>query len=492
MPPRFTAEASPYRALWERLAKELYDKQQQGKPLLIDEALARQIATDLWRGVKQGVAQATPDFTTLDPALAAAMKENVFVFSAFKAGDELRKASALLTDSAGNIRPFLDFKKDILALNSTYNLRYLEAEYSNAVASAQMAARWQDFAQDEDRYFLRYDTAGDDRVRPAHRALDGITLPASDPFWDIAYPPNDWLCRCNVVKVLRQEDGVTASDPTDSLLKAKTALTKIGKDGKNRLAMFENNVGKTGIIFPEKHPYFMEAQKSAGIFELLGRVGQKLVSEAPADLPTVLLDFTEPISAQFDNIFTKPDEPMRAAFEKALESFNGVIDLKKLGRIHLQSIEGLIEYEGEKVALGLFTPADRLITISRETINQSNDTFTLFHELAHHHDFFTLGKGAYLSGNLQSTLLKEWRTAVFNSDRYNDFKILLDRSEGKIREQIKYLRLMRETYARSVSQYVAIKSQNPNALNSVQENIFSHWDNEDFIPIFKAINNLLL
>ncbi len=55
------------------------------------------------------------------------------------------------------------------------------------------------------RPFLRYHTMGDRRVRPAHRAWEGITRPVKDAFWDTHYPPNGWRCRCSVEQ-LSQED----------------------------------------------------------------------------------------------------------------------------------------------------------------------------------------------------------------------------------------------------------------------------------------------
>lgn len=40
----------------------------------------------------------------------------------------------------------------------------------------------------------KYVTAGDDRVRPTHVALDGVTLPKDDPWWAENTPPNGWNC----------------------------------------------------------------------------------------------------------------------------------------------------------------------------------------------------------------------------------------------------------------------------------------------------------
>lgn len=57
-----------------------------------------------------------------------------------------------------------------------------------------MAAKWEKFEEDGDRYNLQYRTAGDDKVRPEHAALNGVTLPMSDPFWESYYPPNGWNC----------------------------------------------------------------------------------------------------------------------------------------------------------------------------------------------------------------------------------------------------------------------------------------------------------
>ena len=53
-----------------------------------------------------------------------------------------------------------------------------------------MAAKWENYAEDGDDYLLQYRTAGDDKVRPEHAELNGVTLPQSDSFWDTYYPPN--------------------------------------------------------------------------------------------------------------------------------------------------------------------------------------------------------------------------------------------------------------------------------------------------------------
>jgi SPP1 gp7 family putative phage head morphogenesis protein len=47
--------------------------------------------------------------------------------------------------------------------------------------------------------YCQYLTMEDDRVRPAHAALDKLVVPTGDPFWDTHTPPWDWGCRCQKV-----------------------------------------------------------------------------------------------------------------------------------------------------------------------------------------------------------------------------------------------------------------------------------------------------
>lgn len=54
---------------------------------------------------------------------------------------------------------------------------------------------------DDALWGFKYVTVGDDRVRPAHIAMEGTTLPKDDPFWDSAKPPNGYNCRCQVIPI---------------------------------------------------------------------------------------------------------------------------------------------------------------------------------------------------------------------------------------------------------------------------------------------------
>jgi SPP1 gp7 family putative phage head morphogenesis protein len=52
----------------------------------------------------------------------------------------------------------------------------------------------------------KYVTVGDDRVRPAHAAMEGTTSPKDDPFWARNNPPNGWACRCTAIPLYEPAD----------------------------------------------------------------------------------------------------------------------------------------------------------------------------------------------------------------------------------------------------------------------------------------------
>lgn len=197
--------------------------------------------------------------------MTRALDENIFLFSGFKTYHEMNDASRLLKDDDGGFKPFHRFLQDVQAIDASYNQNWLYAEYNFATASTQMAAKWADIERDGDEYDLQYRTASDGLVREEHAALEGITLPPSDKFWDQYFPPNGWNCRCTAVQVLK--DKYPLSDSDKACAAGERATTQIGKNGANKAEMFRFNPGKAGKVFPPKHPYFKApatAKKAVG------------------------------------------------------------------------------------------------------------------------------------------------------------------------------------------------------------------------------------
>ena len=213
----------------------------------------------LWKGTASGLGIKTGYQNSTNYELAAALRQNLFVFAAFKNHHQVEDLHALLLDAQGNLRPFAEFRREALAISTDYNRNWLEAEYNTAVANGQAAVQWQDFQRNKSELpYLKYVTAGDERVRASHRLLDGVTRPVDDPFWDEWFPPNGWNCRCDVQQVAGGETDVPAVLPDD----------------KSVPPTFRNNPGKSGNVFTLQHPYFslVQPEQRSNIMRAAGRL----------------------------------------------------------------------------------------------------------------------------------------------------------------------------------------------------------------------------
>lgn len=84
--------------------------------------------------------------------------------------------------------------------------RRLQTIYEANKRSSRAAALW-DRAQATKEvlpYFL-YKLGPSKHHRDLHKSWEGIILPIDHPFWDYAFPPNGWGCRCYVVQISEEE-----------------------------------------------------------------------------------------------------------------------------------------------------------------------------------------------------------------------------------------------------------------------------------------------
>ena len=239
-------DASGIESAFEKAMKWLHGKRIFGAGMLGEKPVRRLIeetAAYLSKGIERGIVEEQPS-----EAMVSSLRESAGVFSGFKTFHEMKEAAGLLLDEKGGLKPFEQFSNDVQKINDAYNKHYLKTEYNFTVQSAQMAARWEDQQDDgEGRYLLQYRTAGDKKVRKAHQELEGITLPASDPFWDKYYPPNGFNCRCTVQKVRAAKypatDGKEAMKAGDKATEGKYA------------EMFRFNPGKQRAAYPAYNSY---------------------------------------------------------------------------------------------------------------------------------------------------------------------------------------------------------------------------------------------
>ena len=189
----------------------------------------------------------------MSEAMRRRLERSNYVFSGLKTFHELNEAFPSLLDENGNRKTFELFLNDVRKIDETYNSNYLRAEFNFVQASAEMAAKWERFMQDGDRYYLQYRTAGDAKVRPTHAEMAGITLPASDPFWAEFYPPNGWGCRCSVVQVRKSK--YPATEHEEAMARGESAL-ELDKKG-----MFRFNAGMEQKTMPDYNPYTIKRCK---------------------------------------------------------------------------------------------------------------------------------------------------------------------------------------------------------------------------------------
>lgn len=78
-------------------------------------------------------------------------------------------------------------------------------------------------------------------------ALNGVTLPMSDPFWADYYPPNGWGCRCTVIQVRKSKYPTTDSDEAQALGEVALQSDKKG--------IFRFNSGQKEQTMPDYNPY---------------------------------------------------------------------------------------------------------------------------------------------------------------------------------------------------------------------------------------------
>lgn len=222
------------------------------------EELYIEVSNFLWAGAQKGwgIDFNKVDYNTPDHEHLAYVRNNVFFFSGAKNALQLVEMNALLLDDKGEPKDFNRFMQDTKPIHERFNNTWLETEYNHAIASGEMAAQWTRYQKDKQVFpYLKYSTAGDERVRESHNLLDGMVVAIDAPFWDTYYPPNGWRCRCDVTQVTASE-----AKKADRLMDSAKAQrhadnAEVLPKGKQR-ALFAKNPGKSAQWFDEQHPYF--------------------------------------------------------------------------------------------------------------------------------------------------------------------------------------------------------------------------------------------
>ena len=197
---------------------------------------------------------------TVDPDddFRTAILRNNEVFVAFKVHRMQNDMARLLLDSNGNLKPFEQWRKEVMPIASHQVGQWLRTEYNTAVIRAHQAADWRQFEREKDVLpNLRWMPSTSVNPGKDHMIFWGTVRPIDDPFWNEHRPGDRWNCKCDLS---------STDDPVTEI----PDFTK--KD--NPHPGLDNNPGKDGKLFSDTHPYIANAYPGAkkAVERLMGKL----------------------------------------------------------------------------------------------------------------------------------------------------------------------------------------------------------------------------
>ena len=235
-----------FTAICDRIAEQLYNaKINQGE---IPRELYEATATDLMNAVFSGLGDRTT-FAYEDPnnLLIAHLRQNVYAFSAAKSLTEMEVFNDLMIGEDGRPKSFAQFRNDLTKAGKVFNISHLEADHSTALASAQIAQSFNEFAPDD---YLEVRTSGAENVCPICGGLNGFTRLKSAAIWESFCPPFHPRCNCKLIPG-QAKNADRHPHPMEML---KEAGVK---------PYFRSNPAINKVIYNDGYPY-MDKLKKAG------------------------------------------------------------------------------------------------------------------------------------------------------------------------------------------------------------------------------------
>ncbi|RXK57557.1 hypothetical protein ESA94_20375 [Lacibacter luteus] len=239
--PSLADNGGPYDAILDQLAADLWERKV--KTGTIPKELFEQTSKDILKTIDEGLGGKAFDITDGRNTLKAYYQQNLSAFSAAKSYTEMLHMRSLMADAAD----FTDFRNKCLDAGIQFNQTWLKTEYETFTAAAQMGKQYDDFVKNGIDV-LEFTTVGDDRVRPAHAELDGLTFRIDAPYVKQIWPPLDWACRCHLIP------GIDAKITDDA------TAGRMVKDAV-RNPLFKQHAGIDKVVVSNDHPYFNAAPK---------------------------------------------------------------------------------------------------------------------------------------------------------------------------------------------------------------------------------------
>jgi hypothetical protein len=190
---------------------------------------------------------------------------------------------------------------------------------------------------------------------------------------------------------------------------------------------------------------------------------------------------------------TKNLDPIRAEVEQALKDIDGVHRVTELPPVPLRArrIKANGAYQA-RPNLVEGTPNPEHIYINPDKPERS--ALTTAHEVGHYIDHTAWGSPLNYGSSESLPELRPLMEAIRTSDGHSTLERIRE-TLPDYRKHLDYLLSPEELFARAYSQYIALRSQNPEMLNDVEYRrsgvfITDQWNDRDFAPIAAEFDKL--
>lgn len=241
---------------------------------------------ELFNGLRSAVTPKSA-YTSPDLLMLQMMEYNIFEFAASKSEARLASITELLIDKENQkLREFNEFKNLAEKEVGQLNTNYLLTEYNLSVAVGQNSTAFIRFMAEKDSVtsLVKYQTAGDSKVRSAHQVLDGKVFDLNDKEAMDLLPPNGYGCRCEFIQYLGDTTPIKGQ-------RAKELLRE--GDPKYKGSSFEVNRANAGQVFTKKDFYTSTKNLASTIDKMaFGNYGLKAFQVFKDSLKKVSIDKT--------------------------------------------------------------------------------------------------------------------------------------------------------------------------------------------------------
>jgi hypothetical protein len=172
-------------------------------------------------------------------------------FSSFSASKQYKLLMVIASLADTYSEDYATFVIEAKKANSLFNKTYHVVEGEVSRTAYEFANVWR--SETDDQVIFQYGTAGDERVRADHAALDGIRMRKSEWATSSFLPPWAYGCRCYLFNT-GTTDGRQLTNsrklPSEDIVPAE----------------FRINTGETGSVFSRQHPYYTGLTQGDAVF----------------------------------------------------------------------------------------------------------------------------------------------------------------------------------------------------------------------------------